>query len=245
MPRSSLVRPYLALTGELRLQERAAGPAALAGYNQLWAEDDDILNLKQGSDADVELAYEIPTQANTGFSSWLNQGSATITDNPFGMTLYAPATAGDQFRCLYKTAPATPYTITARISINAKYGSSPSATLGWLRTADNYFQGVTVTMNQINGLGTLTADGLSSPATGFTRWWDVAYTPSPWVRLTDDGTNFTIEFASDRNGWLTGITGTKAGGYLGAAGYNRICLIANTASAALDSYASLLYYKEA
>lgn len=51
-----------------------------------------------------------------GDFAWINQGTATVTTNANGgICLYTPKTANDQLRIRKKTAPATPYTITACI----------------------------------------------------------------------------------------------------------------------------------
>lgn len=53
------------------------------------------------------------TQPVDGDFSWVNQGGASVDASLGGIYLLAPATAGDSLRVRVKTAPSTPYVITA------------------------------------------------------------------------------------------------------------------------------------
>jgi len=55
------------------------------------------------------FSYTAPVLANF---SWVNQGTATATQNGNTVFLVAPPVSGDQYRCLVKSIPSSPTTIT-------------------------------------------------------------------------------------------------------------------------------------
>jgi len=67
--------------------------------------------------------------------TWINQGSATL-DSTWGLSIYAPATSGDSLRILKKSAPATPYTITATINMFMIATNYSFAGIGFRQSSD-------------------------------------------------------------------------------------------------------------
>ena len=91
--------------------------------------------------SDSQRVLTPPT--TTGFS-WANQDGATITATEAGLVL-SKANSGASTTCsvYYKTAPSTPYTLTARIRlISAKTATAGyNFGVGWRQSSDGKFVG--------------------------------------------------------------------------------------------------------
>lgn len=154
-----------------------------------------------------------------GSLTWLNQGGATAvahTNGPISLTI--PAQNADQLRGLYQTPPATPWTLTCKIS--------PS-----LWPVNFYTGGVFIT----DGTRLVTLNiGYAGPSIQVVQWNSVtSFSSSPfgktsvqlqimWLRIYHDGT--TLHFSISQNGadWLqlyTQSAGTWLGTITGAGVY--------------------------
>src|SRR5262249_18425694 len=88
--------------------------------------------------ADLLSAFgsgSVPTMASTGFSAFTDpQGGATLTDAVNGVSLADTGHSGaNVLRNVCKTAPAAPYTVTAKVvgSAAAAMGGDTWAGIGW------------------------------------------------------------------------------------------------------------------
>jgi len=145
-----------------------------------------------------------------GDFTWLNQGSATVTDRKGMMVLEPPtAASGDSLRLLVKTAPSTPYAITVAMIAQDPTGISSYAGqygICWRESGS----GKIITF----GLGRATDTYLVKKwfHTQWTNYTTVAgggqisskYVPLNWpfwVRFSDDGTYRTVEVSGDGVTW--------------------------------------------
>lgn len=133
-----------------------------------------------------------PTQASTGFTTWGNQGSATVTDTSVGMVIAAPSNGNvENMRILSKAAPTAPYKITAQIGLLSSfvYTEHVVACIGWYDGTKTSQIGGHI--GGVNGQGSLvniqcannTTLSVQSSAN------DVIQMGNPfWVQLYNDGT---------------------------------------------------------
>ena len=166
------------------------------------------------------MSETVPSQASTGFSTWVNQGGATVTDASVGIQIINPTTGpNDNIRGLVMPVPATPYALTALLELASIAGNYPSALLGWADYASTKTHLVILC-----GDG---RSGLISP-TSYTSW---ALSGAPtftrdgrraWLQFADDGTTITVKWSFSGVYWCTLYSATKASSHLGAEGYNRL-----------------------
>lgn len=168
----------------------------------------------------------LPSQASTGLATWDNQGGASETDSAVGMSFFKSSNGGSHaLNALYKTAPATPYTAKMLVLWGVFLANGSGYFLGW-RSAAGAYDGLLVqatagiyhaTWNSAGTSNTITL--LSSPS----------FVGNFWFQLIDNGTSVSIQYSGDGENFTTLYTTTKAGGFLGAAGYNDLAV-------ALDAY---------
>ena len=71
--------------------------------------------------------FPLTDPALAGLSTWVNQGTASLDTSHGGLTILAPADAGNEFRVRVKATPATPFTVTICLLcqlINSNYNSA-------------------------------------------------------------------------------------------------------------------------
>jgi hypothetical protein len=155
-----------------------------------------------------------PTSASTGLGTWLNQGAAAVSDSATGMTIDSPLSATTNLRGRYKSAPASPYTITALLGAT---GSS-FAGIGWYDGTAKLqvlsIESLILRVRQFTNPTTLSAVNFSS----FSNF----YTASVWLRLQDDGTTVSFSFSQDGINFMSVYSIAKASGFLGASGYSNV-----------------------
>mgnify|MGYP000843565616 FL=1 len=152
------------------------------------------------------------TPPNAGDFTWVNQGSATVTDRKGMMVLETPSVAsGENLRCLVKSAPATPYTITV-----ALLAHGPIYTTGY--TLPHY--GICL---RESGSGKLLVYGfgynsypfrfqyaqMTNPttiATGGIVDTTVARHWPQWLRVSDDGTYRRVYISGDGVKWNLAVS---------------------------------------
>lgn len=143
---------------------------------------------------------------DTAFS-WVNQGSSTVETSRGGIYLEHPAAGSATDASLrVKTAPATPYTITAHLKLNVMFVTQfLQAGLLFRESSTGRF----VTMHlQTNAIfvskwtsGTVeNADYYNSDA--------LVGTPE-WFQISDDGTNLKYRVSRDGYHWITIFTKSR------------------------------------
>lgn len=155
--------------------------------------------------------YPLTKPDDTGFA-WLNQGTSTLTDDKNGLFLLG-AGSGNALNMAgrVKTAPATPYTVTALLQLGAIRKNGHQAGL-WFRqagagTGQNriyaFFMAPTIIDVSDPGWGLFIGE-LSSPTGAFGSFLlsNCAIDPAlGWMRMTDNGTNLLFYVSSDGFNW--------------------------------------------
>jgi hypothetical protein len=136
--------------------------------------------------------------------SWDNQGSATVTTTNGGITMFAPASGTTETHVYYRTAPSTPYTITAALL--------------WAHTVpvDFHQYGICFRQSSTGKLNTFTLGRNGAPFIIYSRKWTTttsfsadytSYTIYPnnlyFLRITDNGTNRILDWSMNGQTWVT------------------------------------------
>lgn len=134
--------------------------------------------------------------------SWVNQGTAVVDSTQGGIFLYDnTVSAGDDYSCRVRAAPAAPYTITMCIlgmpgAVTGKYSSFGPL---WRQSSD----GKLVTVEHRGGQqGYLLTKKMNSPTSGnsdyFSYAWDKSGSFFPrFCRIADDGSNRIFSISAD------------------------------------------------
>ncbi len=183
----------------------------------------------------------LPTGANTGLSTWLNQGGAAAADTDAGYTLTIPNNgSGDAVRGRVKSALSTPYTIRALIALNCSGANFSAAGLGWYDGTK--VQGLwlaTSTGFKLVGYQFTTVTAFASGA--FTNL--ICGTIPVWLQIRDDGTNIYKDISYDGENFKNVFSVAKASGFLGSGGYTNVGFLTYS-SAGGDFSATLMAYEE-
>lgn len=173
------------------------------------------------------VVSRVPTSANTGLTTWLNQGSATVNDRATGITITNDSSAGDHVRGRTMAVPgATPYSFKALIAGSGNPGDFSQVGIGWYDGTK--IHAVEFTMfSSVPGVEV----GKWNSVTSFSAT-DLAKVPCSnpaWMRIRDDGTNasFGLSFSGDDNDFYTLFSVAKASGWLGGSGYTNIVFFVN------------------
>ncbi len=170
-----------------------------------------------------------PTSAGTGLTSWLNQGSAVLTESPVGISVNAPTSgASANLAGRYKAAPTPPYKLTALIGATRSSNSYSAVGLGWYDGTNKlHLLSYTISngnvpylaVNKWNSPTSLNGADLSSSPNGFSQ--------PIWLQIGDDGTNVSFAFSQDGANFLPLFSVAKSSGFLGASGYSNVIFTTN------------------
>lgn len=169
-----------------------------------------------------------PTSAGTGLTTWLNQGSAVVTDSAVGLNINAQASVNDSITGRYMAAPSPPYTIRALIAATRNSNSWNSVGLGWYDGTNKLHTLSYVTQN--GSAPTFQVGKYNSP-TSFSGT-DVFSSPNEfaqpiWLQLHDSGTNVTFAFSQDGTNFVQVFAVAKSSGWLGTSGYSNVIFFLN------------------
>lgn len=157
-----------------------------------------------GSGLFAPIMSSIPTQANTGFTTWANQGSATATDTSVGIKLAAGSNGNaENFKILYKAAPTAPYTISALISLTSSFVNTEHvvAALGFYDGTKLEYVGMHIGSNGSNALGSIASGKYTSVSAGTGTDYGAPYPNPYWVQIEDDGTGLHLRVSMDGVSW--------------------------------------------
>lgn len=173
-----------------------------AGANPIW--DTPSGGGGGGSGLFAPIMSSVPTQANTGFTTWANQGSATATDTAVGLKLAAGSNGNaENFRILYKAAPTAPYTISALISLTSSFVNTEHvvAALGFYDGTKLEYVGMHIGSNGSNALGSIATGKYTSVSAGTGTDYGAPYPNPYWVQIEDDGTGLHLRVSMDGVSW--------------------------------------------
>jgi hypothetical protein len=144
-----------------------------------------------------------PVNANF---SWVNQGTATVTDYKHSIVL-DDVSAGNthQLRCRAKAIPSTPYTVDAAFLWCADVRQSyPGVGLFWRDSSSGRL--VTFWLLLTGGGITISFDKFTNPTTYSSGYMNAAAyqrTFGPiWLRIKDDNTNFSVWIGANGKDWI-------------------------------------------
>lgn len=186
-----------------------------------------------------------PTIALVGMNTWTNQGTATITEDPIGLTIFAPSGGSDSLRMRRKAITGN-FTITALLDIDiSAVGNYAIVGLGFHDPSANKTQAIEFGY----GAGWLVRVGSYSSLTAFNVQHGTSITGLErrpvWLRIKYDGTNiiFQVSLTGAESSFRTLYSVTPASGYLGASGYGNVEWHVNAISR--DVYGTMLHYNQA
>lgn len=170
-----------------------------------------------------------PTSVGTGLVGWLNQGGATISDTPVGISVTAPAIAnGDSIVGRLMPAPTPPYKIKALISSTRDSSTYASSGIGWYDGSNKLH---VIALSPQNGSPQVVAVSKYNSPTSYNSG-DFGSTQDGlaqplWLQIADDGTNISFAFSQDGVNFLTGYSNAKSSSWLGSSGYSNIVVTTN------------------
>jgi hypothetical protein len=173
-------------------------------------------------------------------TTWVNQGGASVTTTNGGIYLLGPATGSVNLRCQVKTAPSTPYTITALVipSLIAvdfmgcgilfrESGSGKMASIAFVHNG-----GWSVDVNKWTDATTFSAQYATAPLKSLPSYM--------FFRLADDGANRISSISTDGINFRVIHTVGRTD-FLTA---NQVGFFVNCQEATWDAGVTLLSWKE-
>ena len=187
----------------------AKSPAASNAGNLYFGTDAALLSRDKGSGNGYSHwgpIYPLVAPPNAAAWTWVNQGTASVSDSAGGVFLNGPAASSINWRCLVKSAPGTPYTITACFLAVIIGGSSESAGLVWRQSSDGKLVTFGFDKNSTSDQ-VIEVSKYTNPTT-----FSAHYSPFPiiwssaaqllWMRISDDGTNRKCFVSADGVNWI-------------------------------------------
>jgi hypothetical protein len=175
-----------------------------------------------------------------GDFSWVNQGGASVSTTKGGIFLLGPAGTGVNLRCRVKSAPATPYTITAAFLPRVPGVDFAGAGLLFRQSSDGkmasigigHSANVSIDVNKWTNATTFSAQYASLTTKTF-------YSPT-FLRITDNGTNRICSWSNDGQNFLQ-IHSVGRTDFLTA---DQVGFFVNAQQATWDVAMTLLSWKE-
>ena len=124
--------------------------------------------------------------------AWLNQGGATVADAS-GVSYLQVGAQSQDIRARARTAPATPYTVTALVAPEFENIGNQDVGIGFHEIGSGKSQAIRLTADflvAVTNSTALNAIGSNQFVTGrfFSPWW---------LRIRDDGTNLIFSYSAD------------------------------------------------
>lgn len=140
--------------------------------------------------------------------SWVNQGSAALTESGGVGTFSMPSTAGTNHRGKYVAAPGTPYTVTAKISYFMPTANFSTCGLALRESGSSKIiifglagnNGFKLNAAKLTNDTTFSADNLSAA---------IAATGDLFLRVADNGTNVIFSYSLDGVNFNTHLSETR------------------------------------
>jgi hypothetical protein len=177
-----------------------------------------------------QIMSATPTSASTGLTTWLNQGSAVVSNSAVGLAIDAPPSGTTNLSGRYAAAPSTPYTITALLGATRNSVSGSMAGIGWYDGTAK----LQVLSYETSGGGTsgpvIRVRQFTNPTTASTVNFTSAnnfFSEPIWLQIQDDGTNVSFGFSQDGVNFLIVYSVAKSSGFLGGSGYSNLIFFIN------------------
>lgn len=149
--------------------------------------------------------YPFTDPALSGLNTWVNQSTGSISSTNGGLTLTGkPVNAANDSQAYVKTAPATPYTITAAYLFNS-YNSGAGAQHGslvWRESSSGKLISVGIALTTAGPkLSVLKWNSPSSASAVYTEGFVQMGSPV-WMQISDDGANRIVRISTNGNDWV-------------------------------------------
>lgn len=224
----------------------ASAPAPTQEGNLYWPSDGAAVYRDTGTALEAWGPIAKFTDPNlAGLSTWVNQGSSSVATGNGMLTVIGAATgSGGNQVLLVKTAPATPYVITARlraIVVNRTFQGFGlcfrESSTGKVHTLDYV---VTVTgSSSAGGARVLRSTKYTNATTFSADYLLTSFHVAPeWFRLADDGVNRLVSVSPDGVNWFALHTIGRTDFLL--TGANQVGLVISTENAATPNVAPIL-----
>ena len=133
--------------------------------------------------------------------TWVNQGTATITQSGSGLWMYAPAEGTDHFHLLVYAAPATPYAVVLCARMIGMYTTYPQAFYGWRQSSDGKIAGLSQYINvHIPVINSSVGDATPKIVANYDTW--NSHELIEWIKFEDDGVNRKISYSPNGLNWI-------------------------------------------
>lgn len=146
-----------------------------------------------GAAGDVPLQGTLTDPVAANFSTWFNQGTSSLVDHTGAISLITPgAGTGDNLHAIGQTAPATPWTVAARIEPQAM---AKSFHLSGVFIGDNSSGRIlscTIGSTSIMRVSRWTTGTSFSANVGNAATVNEAW---PWFQITDNGSLITFSIS--------------------------------------------------
>lgn len=136
-----------------------------------------------------------------GDFSWVNQGTASLNTSQGGIQIIGPSVGGDNIRAQVRTAPATPYTITALLCMN--FGNAFPTTGGLCFRQTSNGRMVVFGGFWTNLIGSQKFTSATSFNSDYSTGYSFVRAPFIWLRLADNGTNRIMSASYDGINFIT------------------------------------------
>jgi hypothetical protein len=139
-----------------------------------------------------------------GAFSWINQGSASVSTANGGIKLSTIADSGSNLRFRTKTAPATPYTITAAFNHQLVEQNTHAIGLMFRQSSTGGIAGLSMVFSSVPQFNadkwtSATVFSANYIALNQNSWWG----QHPlWMQISDDGVNRILRYGNDGVNWI-------------------------------------------
>lgn len=186
-------------SGNATFTSAYASPPGSPASGDLWFPSDSFYTFRYSGSAWIPWVNGVQaTLPIDGDFSWVNQGSASVDASKGGIYLLGPASGSVNVRARVKSAPATPYTITAGFNTAAVF--SQRIGIGFRASGG----GEISTIEVLNG-DSLAVSNWNS-ATSFNTAAITSVTAAipqvVWFRIQDNGTNRIYSYSSDGQNFI-------------------------------------------
>jgi len=193
-------------SGNVTYTSAFASPPASPASGDLWLPTDSFYIFRYSGSAWIPWGpvYSFTDPTVSGPTTWVNQGSATVSTANGAIVLTMPAgNAAFDYHIRVKTAPATPYVITAAILPGLWNNASFRSGLLFRESGSGKFSSFEFATSgaknvEVNEFASPTSYS-STPFSGL-PW--AANGTVIWMRIADDGTNRKYSLSSNGQTWM-------------------------------------------
>ncbi len=172
--------------------------------------------------------------------SWINQGGASVVTTNGGIALLVPANASSNLRIRTKSAPSTPYTITACFIQRVLGANFHTVGLGFRESSSGKVAAIALQFNSAFGVGVHKWTNATTFSASYLANIPVHTGNLIWFQISDNGTNRISRWSMDGQNWLD-MHSVGRTDFLTA---NEVCFFGDSLNATWALAATLISWKE-